>query len=323
MCGRRRVPSMVLPSTPRPPRQLVVGEGRLVLVDTEGGLTLLHPERGQPLADSVHPFAGELTHAVLLNEDALAATWVEREVGVARMAVLDLGAPLESGPALPDLRAAVEQQRLDQHQVAGATWSHVLDAEPLAICAHGQDLVFSTHRRGIYRVSIDAEERWRIAPPAWSRLEHLQDASVVVDMHATDDAIWLFSLGGGWAELDADTGEVRREGTLALEARVQQVWRGDGEWLLALCQQRFARWRPADDISPLEVMGSQGPVRDAIQRHEGWCMTGWREDLFWGRGGLRVEARGEIGVALHDHPQHGLIVLDNMGHWTPFAHAVD
>jgi hypothetical protein len=309
---------MSLPDTPMPPRHLLAGSERIVLIDTEGGITLLHPERLIQIDPTRYPFSGEVTRATLLGDHHLAAMWVQREIGIARMAVLDLRQPLVDGPDLPTLRNAMDQRQLDMHQVAGAEWSHILDAEPLAICTSEGELVFCTHKRGIYRIDASAEERWRRKSPEWETLENLPDGQVIVSMVAEGDSIWAFSLGGGYAQMRASDGETIRKGVLLLAAKLERAWHGDGEWMLGLSHQKIARWTPDSKNANLEIVGTQGPVHDALKTTDGWYMTGWREDLVWDRSGLRHEPRMELGMRLIEHAEHGTVVLDNIGRWTPF-----
>jgi len=312
---------MALPDAPTTPRHLLIAPDRLVLVGTEGDISHLHPDRMILIDPPRRPFSGDVTQAALLDADHLAATWVEREIGIARMAVLDLSQPLQDGPDLPTLRAALDANQLDNHQVAGAIWSHVLDAEPLALCAHEGDLVFCTHRRGLYRVKADSNEVWRRKALEWPELSDLPDGSVVVEIISTEDSIWVFSLGGGYAELNAADGEIIEQGILRFKAKVERVWHGEGEWMFGLSHKKIARWQPEQGIS--KILFTTGPVQHAIWHGREWWMTGWREDLIWDQEGLRRKPRPEIGIHLLRHPDHGPMVLDNIGQWSPFRFSSD
>lgn len=302
---------MSLPATLAPPRHLLTSASRWVAIDVDGGFSLLHPDRLSTVEGPIRPFAGEVTKAVLLDSDHLVATWVERDVAIARMALLDLRQPLEEGIDLPGLRDAALRGRMDHHQVAGAVLSHILDAEPLALCAHDGDLIFATHRRGLYRIDAAAHECWRRAPLTWSALEHLQDGDVVVSILSSNDGIWCFSLAGGYARLNPDTGDVEAEGTLDLGAKVERVWTAEGEFLFGLSQGRIARW----DGEQLDIEQARGSIQDAHYRSGGWTIAGWREHLRWAANPPRSIPSRELGVRIVDHPEHGLRVLENSGHW--------
>ena len=318
---------MSLPDTPSPPRFLLANSERTILIDTEGGLCQLHPQRLNALDPICFPFPGTITNAVLLNENLLVSTWVEREISLARLAVLDLREPLQDGIDLPVLRMAIEGGEIDRHHVAGAVWSHVLDAEPLALCTFETDLIFCTHHRGVYRVTSTSEEIWRRGPLEWDSLVQLPDGEVLVSLIAKQDTIWAFSLGGGWAELDASDGSVRRHGVLQFKSSVNQVWASESdEWLFGLSHNRMARWNPNDES--LLVENVQGPIQDALWDDGNWLITGWREDITWvdpssDENGLYCTARAEIGHRILDRGEDGLWVVDNRGQWTPFASELD
>jgi len=315
---------MSSPDTPLPPRFLLKNADRLVLIGTEGGISLLHPEK-LTCVDSIHsPFPGVITNAILLDENHLVATWVEREVSLARLAKLDLREPLQDGIELADLRISVEAGNVDQQHVSGAEWSHILDAEPLALCAHENDIVFCTHFRGIYRVNSDSEEMWRQKPMTWSSLEELPDGEVIISMITAGDAIWAFSLAGGWVEMDAASGEIRKRGSLQFKSSVKRVWKGEnGDWLFGLSQNRIAWWSPSENSLLIEDV--QGPIQDALSHQGNWYITGWREDIIWASNNptkLEHESRKEIGNHILLRGETDMLVLDNRGQWTPFGPSI-
>jgi hypothetical protein len=311
---------MELPPTNLSPQQALESQHRLVMIGTEGEISLLHMRRMIEIDPPKTPFSGDITKATMLGEHHLAATWVEREIGIARMAVLDLRQPLEDGPDLPSLRIAKDSHRLDSQHVKGAIWSHVLDSEPLAICEYQGDLVFCTLNRGIYRVDAASNDIWRRKELHWKGIEDLIDGDIVVQLLAVENSVWAFSIGGGWAELDGGTGDILRKGVIRLGAKVERVWFANHECLFSLSHETVAKWSP--DKNSIEILNTNGPVNDA-QCHEGrWLMTGWREDLIWDEGGLMSHPRLEIGLHLLQHPEYGFIVLDNRGEWTSFAHDI-
>ena len=105
-------------------------------------MCLLHPQRFSALDPPRHPFPGTITNAVLLGAHLLVSTWVEREISLARLAALDLSESIQNGVELPELRVAMETGQIDNFHVTGATWSHILDAEPLALCTYDNDIIF-------------------------------------------------------------------------------------------------------------------------------------------------------------------------------------
>ena len=223
----------------------------------------------------------------------------------------------------------MELGQANQHQVEGAVWSHILDAEPLALCVHEQDIVFCTHHRGLYRVTPDSDEVWRRKSITWESLDELPDGDVIVSLISKGDAIWAFSLAGGWAEIDAADGSIRRRGALQFKSGVNRVWSGGGnEWLFGLSHNRMAWWIPDEELLQMEKV--QGPIQDAISSQGNWLITGWREDILWKKSHFSVEhsgpqcaPRSEIGTRIFNREGHGYWVLDNRGQWTPFASKLD
>ena len=317
--------SMSLPDTPAPPRFLLGNTAHIIHIDTEGGLCLLHPERLNTLSPIRFPFPGAITNAVLLDENHLVATWVEREISLARLAALDLREPIQEGVDLPELRVAIESGKINQHHVAGASWSHILDAEPLALCVYENDIIFCTHHRGLYRVTSSSEEVWRRKPIEWDSLVELPDGEVIVALFSKQESIWAFSLGGGWAEIDAADGTIRRRGVLQSKSSINRVWGCDAdEWLFGLSHNRMAKWF-VDDES-IQIKNVQGPIQDAIWVDGKWLITGWREDITWNRSDskqvvpeLYCTTRAEIGHSIIDRGDEGFWVLNNRGQWTPFG----
>ena len=317
--------SMSLPDAPAHPRFLLTNPERVVLIDTEGGVCLLHPERFTTIDPIRHPFPGAITNAVLLGNDLLISTWVEREISLARLAALDLKEPLQDGIELPDLRIAIENGKIDHHHVAGSAWSHILDAEPLGLCTFENDLIFCTHHRGLYRVTSTSDEVWRRKPLEWDSLVQFPDGEVLVELVTKGDSVWAFSLGGGWAEIDVSDGSVRQKGVLQFKSKINRVWSSDSdEWLFGLSQNRMARWIPSKEETQVENI--QGPIQDAIWVDGNWLITGWREDLQWKPDEseshnfvLTSSERSEIGHRIIDRGEGGYWVLDNRGQWSPFA----
>ena len=313
---------MSLPETPTPPSQLLARGERLVHIDTEGGLCLLHPKRLNALDPIHHPFPGKITNSAIVCEHFLVSTWIERDLSLARLALIDLREPIESGIEMSDLRVAVDSGKSDHHHVAGSVWSHILDAEPLAICEHEQDIVFCTHHRGIYRIGIDSREIWRQKPLSWDLLNDLPDGDVLVDLISVNNSIWAFSLGGGWAEIEGSSGNVLRKGIHQFKSSTNEVWHGDGgNWLVGLSENRMAWWN--SEKEKIAVVNVNGPIQDAIFNEETWMITGWRQDLLWPASRFDTEpidvSRQEIGCKILDRGEEGFWVLDNRGQWSPFA----
>ncbi|MBD14216.1 MAG: hypothetical protein CMJ72_03505 [Planctomycetaceae bacterium] len=313
---------MSLPDTPTPPRYFLVNDERALLIDTEGGLCLLHPQRLNSLDPIRHPFPGDITNSALIGEHFLVSTWVERDLSLARLALLDLREPIKSGIEMSELRVAVDAGKSNHHHVAGAVWSHILDAEPLALCEHEGNIVFCTHHRGIYRIGINSEEIWRRKPLTWDLLSDLPDGDVVINLVSVGDSIWVFSLGGGWAEIEGSSGQVIRKGIHQFKSSTQQVWHGEGgNWLLGLSENRMAWWD--SESERISVVNVNGSIQDACMNEGSWFITGWRQDLLWSEAQFNSNpvtgVRAEIGCKIVNRSGEGIWVLDNRGQWSTFA----
>ena len=86
-----------------------------------------------------------IQHAIVVG-DVLIATWIDRELLLARMGCLPLNRPFRDGVERGDLRVS----RNLEHAILpeGATWAHVLDAEPLALGSMDDGFVFVLWNRG-------------------------------------------------------------------------------------------------------------------------------------------------------------------------------
>jgi len=300
----------------------LINQERAVHIDTEGGMCFLHPQRLNSLDPIRHPFPGDVTNTALVGEMFLAATWVERDLSLARLALIDLREPIQSGIEMSDLRVASDGGTSNHHHVAGAVWSHILDAEPLAICEHHGDIVFCTHHRGIYRIGVDSEEVWRRKSLAWDLLSNLPDGDVLVVLTTVGNSIWAFSLGGGWAEIEGDSGHVIRKGIHQFKSSIHGVWfGGDGNWMFGLSENRIAWWNSEDE--DISVVNVNGPIQDAYMSDGSWMITGWRQDLRWSKSQFHSQpdsgVRAEIGFKIVDRGDEGFWVLDNLGQWSTFA----
>ena len=313
------------PDTPFPPKRVhKVGE-RLLCESVDGALCWLDGTSLEVVGEPTQPFPGRITHAFVEDDGGAPryiGLWVERELRAARMASLDLQEPLTAGVERHELRAS-EQEEPGVMQVAGALWSHPLEAEPLGLVSHGERIAFCMHRRGIYCIGFSSEEHWRVPLVSWPELAPVPDGSVVVCLvsaPAPDDAdgverLWAWSAGGGWSVHDWENGALLDMGSLDLRERLESAWVSEnGEWLLASAPERMARWNPGGEPESVHVTG---PVNDALWIDGGWSCAGWREDLRWNERGLKRKQRPEIGMALLDH-EEGLMLLDNIGGWSPF-----
>ena len=321
-----------LPPTPFPPLRIHLTGKTVLAVGVDGELVHLDCQTLQPSSEVAKPFPSGIQHSVVA-EGKFIGTWTEYDLQIARMAALSLSEPFQEGVSRSELRLALRRtgseigSEIDERNagdVAGAEWSHVLEAEPLCLTSNGERIAFCMYGRGIYCTSPDSEEFWRQPLVEWLDLNHLSDGSHIVCMTCgpdpadpTIERIWLWSAGGGWAYYSWENGDLMAQGTLGVEIVLESAWsNGLGEWLLSSPPQMVARWKPGGEA---EIATVQGPVNLARWEDNGWSIAGWREDLRWDIQGLKSEPRREIGVAFYDHPKHGTLVLDNIGRWSKFG----
>ena len=315
----------VWPNTPFPPKRVHrVGE-RLLCESVDGELCWLDGSSLVPASEPKSPFPGRITHSIVTQKDGMPCyigLWVERELRAARMALLDLDEELTAGAERQDLRKS-EREEPGGVQVAGALWSHPLEAEPLGLTHNDERIAFCMHRRGVYCIGFNSEEHWRIPLVGWPALAPVPDGSQVVCLVSAPgpgdvagiERLWAWSAGGGWAIHDWVNGELLDMGTLDLRERLESAWVSEsGEWLLASTPERMARWTPGEEPESVHITG---PVHDAVCIAGDWSCAGWREDLLWNRSGLSREERPEIGMVLLEQPD-GLMLLDNIGQWSAF-----
>ncbi len=203
-----------LPPTPFPPLRIHLTGKTVLAVGVDGELVHLDCQTLQPSSEVAKPFPSGIQHSVVA-EGKFIGTWTEYELQIARMAALSLSESFQEGVSRSELRLALRRtgseigSEIDERNagdVAGAEWSHVLEAEPLCLTSNGERIAFCMYGRGIYCTSPDSEEFWRQPLVEWLDLNHLSDGSHIVCMTCGPDPqdpnierILLWSPGGGWA----------------------------------------------------------------------------------------------------------------------------
>ena len=110
----------------------------------------------------------QITNAVVCG-DSLIATWVDHELRLARMAKISLDDEMKNGISKAQLRL-----NRNTAMVEGATWCHILDAEPLALTSQDDKIFFALWSKGMYCIDSDSNEIWRL-PLFDSMANHLHD----------------------------------------------------------------------------------------------------------------------------------------------------
>jgi len=290
-----------------PPMRVDRGGSSLVVVGTSGELVRVASDCS-PMHPTVRPFPASVTGGAILDEFWV-GTWVERELRQARMAALPLEGDWEEGAGRELLRSSINSA--GDVMPSSSVWSKFLDAEPLALSRVGDDLVFATLGRGVYRIGADAEEFWRAPYPEWPRLSKVASRDALVSSNESKEGVVMWSEAGGMVILDHEEGTSLLSRELVLPDRLNDVRSSDeGEWLLILSGGGIALLESLE--SEPRFVRTPGPVLDAVHDDSRWRWTGWRHDgeLLDGAQLPRCAAREEVGVALV-----GNTVLTNDGDW--------
>lgn len=305
------------PLVPVPPVRLHPTEGGLLVVGVDGDLVWLDAETLAPRDEPVQPFPSRIVRSAV-DGGVLLGGWIDHEIGVARLAALELATPFSAGVHRSKVRSSLGVGGGPRPHVAGARWSHELQAEPLAVCAGEGGLGFALHTRGVYAVDTDANEHWRRPLPAWSALPDLPDADVLVDLVVVDGTLWLWSLAGGWQRWGWQDGEEQARGVVTLPDRLERVAHHPAlGWLLICRGGALMAW---DEDTGAQSGSAGGPVQAAVGSADGWRIAGWRRDVHWRPGSEPVSTpRAELGAAIWEHPTAGWLVLDNIGAWSAFG----
>ncbi|SVD97932.1 uncharacterized protein METZ01_LOCUS450786, partial [marine metagenome] len=148
---------------------------------------------------AVRPFPAPVTGGAILD-DFWVGAWVERELRQARMAALPLEGDWKEGAGKESLRSSINS--VADVMPSSSAWSKFLDAEPLALSRVGDDLVFATLGRGVYRISANTEEFWRAPYPEWPSLSKIASRDALVSSNESKEGVVMWSEAGGMVILD-------------------------------------------------------------------------------------------------------------------------
>ena len=297
----------------------VVDGEKILLIGIDGELQWFDFDKLEPISEAKRPFPAPVSRSMII-EGHLMAFWVEHDILAARMASLDLSAEFSQGAHKSEVRAAMQPSpnRPPPVEVAGAKWSRILDAEPLGLCELEGRIAFVLWKRGIYCLSTDAEEYWRVGELNWSELEDLPRAQEVCGLHNVGGDLLAWSRGGGWARLSGTDGSTLEKGRIEIPASIIGTYYSpESGWLLGSNRGHLVRLKELGDEPVTIDVG--GPISAALWDEEvsGWRICGWRENLLWNDTELKRSERDELCVQLLKHPT-GWKVLENTGRWCDF-----
>ena len=297
------------PDIPFLPDLVVHHEDGALVTGMEGEFLWLDANM-QPTGSVTTPYPMRVRQASITNGH-LYATWLDRELLMACMACLPVGTE-NNGPSRAELRTSIGAPMT--HHPAGNGWAHSLDAEPMALRANADGVVFVLYRRGIYSIGLDANEHWRMASPTWTYPKKRPRNEEIIALHLDGDAFLVVSKGGRIQVRSLDNGQLTEEYVLeGIEGPVEHHFL-HGIHHLACSTDGELVW--VQDGQPIRRVQLSGPVQHATwdEALTGWRIAGWREEIVLAHD--RVERRETREIPVHVHPMgnHSLL-LYNDGTW--------
>jgi hypothetical protein len=286
----------------------------LLVTGMEGEVIWLD-QNFQPVSDVKTPHPMRFRQASISNGQ-LYATWLDRELLLACMGSMPVGVVKEGRPR-SEIRTSMGTQTM--HYPAGTTWSHALDAEPMALKSDGEIVVFLLYNRGIYKIGTKADERWRMPPPEWRYPKKRPRNEEPVALHLEEEVYWITSRGGRVQRRSLETGHLIEEFLLeGVEAPVEHHFKHEDQHL-ACSSTGMVTWILNGEVK--QQIQLSGPVQDAMwdQHLGGWRIAGWREEVFLSD--RMIDRRETRELPVHVCPfKGGGIVLFNDGSWetSPF-----
>ena len=259
-----------------------------------------------PLEEHARPFPMSIQHAIVVG-NVLVATWIDRELLLARMGCLPLDRPFRDGVERGDLRVARELEHAILPE--GAVWAHVLDAEPLALSNMGDGFAFVLWNRGVYGFDVTGIERWRSPPPEWPELSHLPMSQETVSLHETATTIEVWSRAGGCLRLSKSDGTKIGNAHFEIEGALSDVYGSEKERLLLLGDGRCYLYRSGTRVADLST---KGPVQHALNTNDTWVLSGWREEILLSENGVQTRKQNEVTIQ-HLMKDEQLWLLTNDG----------
>ncbi|MBL6747963.1 MAG: hypothetical protein ISP85_03155 [Candidatus Poseidonia sp.] len=300
-----------LPATiPFLPRSLLSHDNGHLVIGMDGEFLRLD-DHYRAIGEAATPFPMRVSHAVHFG-NVLFATWIDGELMLARMGSMNLDKAPEDGAKRAELRTSNELA--SQYHPKGNRWSHVLNAEPLALAASESALVFNLWKRGLYALDHDAKELWRQQVPTWNYTKRRPRNEEILAIHIHGDELTITSRGGRAQRRSLSNGELLEEYILnGPEGPLEHHFRHENQHLICSTQGELC-W--LDDTTIVQRIQLNGPVQGAIWDPfiHGWRLAGWREEVIISHRKTEQHAWEEIPI--HIQPvKGGAMILFNNGTW--------
>ena len=292
------------------PDNVVHHQGGALITGMDGELVWLDSDF-KPITEVNVPFPMRI-HQASISDGHLFATWLDRELLLANMAAIPVN-HIASGTSRAEFRTSFGVS-VPAHHPAGNSWSHSLDAEPLALASEKKTIVFVLYRRGLYSISTNAEERWRMPSPEWSYPRKRPRNDEIVALHIEGESFIITSRGGRAQRRSLETGLLLEEFILEkIEAPVEHHFKFGGHDLICSTNGEVTWLENQEVVHQIKL---SGPVQHASwdARINGWRIAGWREECLVAKD--RVERNETREIPMHVHPVGtGALLLFNDGQW--------
>lgn len=245
----------------------------------------------------------------------LVAMWLDRELLLATMAAIPVGTS-EQGASRAEVRASMGSNVT--HHPKGNLWSHTLDAEPMGLTVEGTTVVFELYRRGLYSITLDAEEQWRQPSPIWQYAKPRPRSEETVGLRIHRGALLITSKGGRVQRRSLETGAVQEEFLLdGIEGPIEHHFAHHEDELVCSASGLLSWLNNGRMVNQTQM---SGPVQHAAwdPRLSGWRVAGWREEAVISE--RTIQRSSTVEIPVHVIPQgSGAVLLMNDGSWRSSA----
>jgi len=289
------------------PKEIIEWDDGFIAVGIDGELQKLDSNYTQ-IKKPINPFPTPIRNSTIIDSKMI-STWIDSELMLARMAAFDLNNDFIQGVERSELRV---RRTLDSAiHPAGNIWSHVLDAEPLAIDSKNSSFTFVLWRKGIYNMTIDAYEKWRSVEPSWSKLSKYPRAEESVNVIMNGEVVEVWSRGLGVNRYDHESGKLIEQKIIEVDGFLLNVYHDSSNYLLQLNDNFIALYDGEKIFLKAKL---SGPINDATwnESRQGWYISGWREIIFISKNEYQRKEIAELPV-YYDSKRN--IALCNDSNW--------